>query len=320
MPTNREVIELIHQGLPPVPNSRPDAPDKKEVGRAFGKMIGQFSDIEKDPLFQLSTEEIGDVQNIVEQARSIRSLIAGIRKFINKPLEQMALNFFREQVKKIYADEKMRLSFKTMIERHWGRYQTVRAPGALKIREENPDTTEEDLALIAYTEVVFGGIHNVLYHDIASLLCIPQVIQKTEKATVKEDRWKIIGNSTLPMLQEISHAQDHVFIGGISPAMRDKDATPIPEDATNEDLFDWPAFDPWAFRIDENNIGLHPRIIRPTRKKLAHLIRRGEIESDGDRIGCAGLPTFSTIHKRVMMIADQAIFPHAEKVLSLPQE
>lgn len=320
MPNNREVIELIHQDLPFLANSRPDAPDKKEASRSFGKMLGKFSTIEKHPLFVPTGEEMDDVRTLVQEASSIRTLIADIRKRIIVPFNGMLSDFIHEQGGQIQASVFTDLKFQMTMETHWERYQSVRSPAAERIRTENPGKTEDQLAMIAYIQVIWGGIHNVLYNDLAPLLCIPQVVQESENAIVEEKRWATIGDSTLQLMQDLSRSQDYVFIHGISEVMKDKNAAPVPRDAVDADVFDWPAYDSKAFRINEDTLALHPRIIRPTRKKLARLIRTNQIESDGERTGCPAFSTFETIHKRTMLVAQEAIFPYAEKILSLPSE
>lgn len=317
--TTRQIVDAIHEGLPLSNASDGDTPSKGMVGEDLQGFIKRFSLIEKNPLFVPSPEEIDSIQAAVKAGTNIRTLIRQIRACMRPAFERITLDFIKDMYVAANETPEKKAAFRAFLKNHWQRYQVMRDLGAADLRKENADSPEERLEDIAFVGVMVGGVENVAYHALASVCVTPAVHKEQTEKCIDPEGWHIAGQSSLDMMKQIASAESNVFMNGLIWAMRHKDAKP--QDQSNPyDPFDWPAYDPWAFRLNaEGKIGLHQRIIEPTRNELMNCIGDG-IKVTNDRQGCAARAAFPPVHKRVMLAVKDGILPFADHILSLPAE
>ncbi|UPA22304.1 hypothetical protein K8942_04610 [Candidatus Peribacteria bacterium] len=328
MMTTRQVVDAIHEGLPLAKKSEEAGTPlgKTEVADGFSFMMAPVNAAQNHWAYRLRQEEIDTMHRAMQQATSIRSLIADIR-IAMKPSFDTALVYFlevlEEETAKIPILNEQYPHFKMQ---HWLRQNKTKPYAAEGIRKKYPDASEEELAKQSLTETMVGGIQNYSFNSLASIFTAPKLFEEQYDAVIEPTDWRLASESSLPMLKHIASSESDVFIDGISWAMLTGEVTrpekiPDSEPAFSEDNFDWPAYDPWAFRLNGNmEMHLHERIIEPTRERLLGLIASGDSKVTGERTGCPVRLAFPFVHKRIMLAAEKVIFPYAEKILSLPSE
>lgn len=306
--TTRQIVDAIHEGLPIHRDT--DAPDKKTAGAHFARMMSGYSVMESSPQFAVSDAEKEELRAITETATNIHDLIAQSREAMAKPLWIIAQQFLQAQ--KQYASD----TYEQMKVMHWARFEYRRPDQAEATRAFLPHAPETEWHESAMHNAIFFGTNNTLFNIYALLCCIPKLVHQTTNQIVTPDEWSRIGESTLSLLSNYSSADEEVFEEGIVWALRDKDPRPWSGRA-----LDWPGYDPWAFRINEQGeMHLHPQIIESTRQKVQEWLAEEGNEISEERTGCPGRAAFPLIHKRVMLAAKDSLFPYADKITFLPMK
>jgi hypothetical protein len=307
--TNRQIVDAIHEGLPIMPLTPEEeaAPDKKSAGNHFAKYVAKFQNLEHDPRFAVTPEELQLMETIVLRSHSIRKMINALRIHLSKPFKKMVFDVINPDI------ETNNPEYYALIEEHWKRYKVV-LPGAEDELREIYAERPNQLPDCAFVQIILGGIQNVCYSDCASLLAIPELYQQKKGSVIS-------ATSTLPFLLDISSSEKTVFDDGITQLMKHKNAMPTRKKKKGQTNFFFPPFNTQYLQLNEQlELQLHPDIIEPTREQLRQLVEEDEIRITGDRGGCPGRPLFPMIHRRIMSVAPRAIFPHAEHILSLPLE
>lgn len=315
MMTTRQIVEAIHEGLPTVPLSPEEmaAPDKKMAGNHFAQFAKKMTKIEEHPNFSITPESKDVLHTIVQEAASIRQLINDLRISLNEPYHDMVMEMINRY---IMAGSQ---GYNDFLAEHWERLK-VAVPGTTESIEERYPEDSKKWLNVALAQIILGGIENVTHGDVAGLLCVPQLYKQETDRLVRPKTWNHIGDSTLPLLLDITSSEKAVFDYGIAHAIKVPSIKPAKKikGATN---FDWPGYNTKALQLNKRmEMTLHPDIIEPTRQHLIQLVQDGKIRITDDRGGCPDRPLFSMIHKRIMSVAPDILFPHAKHILSLPME
>lgn len=316
MMTTRQVVDAIHEGIPQSPLTQKElaAPPKGRTGNELAHFFQGLHHIEQDPHFAITGETKESLREIIGNATSIRQLINDLRIVLNQPFHDIIIKAMNQH---IVADGQ---EYTSLIADHWGRLEVVTPGSNQNIQKTYPDIPEK-WHNVALAQIILGGIQNITHGDLAGILCVPELFKETTQRLVKPKTWNHIAHSTLPLLLDITSSEKDVFDYGIGYAMKHKNTKPTPPPVTGLTNFNFPGYDVRALRLNEKlEICLHPRIIKSTQKRVRQRIEQGLARVTGDRHGCPGRPLFSLIHKRIMSAAPEVIFPHAEKILSLPPE
>ncbi|UPA22305.1 hypothetical protein K8942_04615 [Candidatus Peribacteria bacterium] len=316
MMTTRQIVDAIHEGIPKSALTMQElaAPPKGKTGNNLAHFFQGLHSIKEDPRFAITPEKKDALRAIVENATSIRQLIDDLRMTLNQPFHDMVVKVINQHI----TEDGQEFAF--LAADHWGRLEVALPGSNQNLQKTYPDIPEK-WHTVALVQIILGGIQNVTHGDLAGILCVPELFKETKQEIVKPKTWEHIADSMLPLLLDITSSEQDVFDYGIGYAMKHKNTKPTAPLETGLTNFNFPGYDVRALRLNEElEICLHPRIIKSTQKRVRQKIEQGLARVTGDRHGCPGRPLFGLIHRRIMSMAPEVIFPHAEHILSLPME